>query len=71
MSNSKNKGASATAERITGADLKKGAKFGYRLIKSVDTRNVTYVNTNGCKPSNKPSVEHTVTRGEFLAMVND
>lgn len=68
---SKNKGAAATAERITNNDLKKGAKFGYRLITEVSSRNVTYVNTNGCKPSNKPSVTHTVSRAEFLEMVND
>lgn len=67
----KNKGAAATAERITNNDLKPRAKFGYRLIKSVTSRDVTYVNTNGCKPSNKPAVEHTVSRADFLKLVND
>ncbi len=55
---------------VTGAALVKGAKFGYRLITGVTSRDVTYVNTNGCKPSDKPAVDHTVSRGEFLDLIN-
>jgi len=63
--------STATRVRITNSDLKVGAKFGYRLIKGVTSREITFVNTNGSKPSRNPAVgARTVSRSEFLQMVN-
>ena len=65
------KSSSTATATITRAMLKAGAKFGYRLIKEVTARNVSFVNTIGSKPSRNPAAGiRTVTISEFLELVN-
>jgi hypothetical protein len=69
MTATKNKKSAKKAAPASNNQIKAGAKFGYRLVKSVTRTSVTYVNTNGCQPSRSPSVEHTVSMNEFRELV--